>query len=324
MKKILIVGAGAVGQVYGYQFAQAGHQVSFFVKEKYRPSLEKGLTLYNLNSDKKKTKPITFSNFDTLSSWEDVKSSGEQQSWDQVYLCISSTALLNYDFDAMKAAVGEQTTIILLQPGPNDYALATQHINADRIIQGMITLISYDAPLTGESVPTPGIAYWLPPLTATPFSGESTRLKDVIATFKSAGMAATSNPDLREEAPYPTALLMTFLTALEANDWNFDQLKANKKIQQQMITAQRQAFNTIAKDNNKRPPIWNNWLKPWMVRVAIRFAPKALPMDIETYFQFHFTKVKDQTKLFMQNYIESATKNGLPVSELATLNKLTD
>ena len=33
---ILIVGAGAVGLVYGHCFQQAGHSVTFFIKEKHR------------------------------------------------------------------------------------------------------------------------------------------------------------------------------------------------------------------------------------------------------------------------------------------------
>ena len=37
--KILIVGAGAVGLVYGHHFANEGHQVTFMVKEKYQAQL---------------------------------------------------------------------------------------------------------------------------------------------------------------------------------------------------------------------------------------------------------------------------------------------
>ena len=38
--KVLIVGAGAVGQVYGRHLAAAGAEVCFYVKPKYRAELE--------------------------------------------------------------------------------------------------------------------------------------------------------------------------------------------------------------------------------------------------------------------------------------------
>lgn len=39
-QQILIIGAGAVGQVYAYHFAQAGHQVHLLLKEKYIPEAQ--------------------------------------------------------------------------------------------------------------------------------------------------------------------------------------------------------------------------------------------------------------------------------------------
>ena len=45
---ILLVGAGAVGQVYGRHLARAGHQVTFFVKPRYAAELAAGLPLHRL------------------------------------------------------------------------------------------------------------------------------------------------------------------------------------------------------------------------------------------------------------------------------------
>ncbi|MCG8672863.1 MAG: hypothetical protein MI867_25925 [Pseudomonadales bacterium] len=324
MKKILIVGAGAVGQVYGYQFAQAGNQVSFFAKEKYHEALEQGLTLYHLNRDKKKIRPINFDHFEVLTTWQAVAESSQQKAWDQIYLCISSTALLNFDFEGLRSALNSNTTVVMLQPGPKDYALAAAELPESQIVQGMITLISYDTPLPGESVLQPGVAYWLPPMAATPFSGPGQRCADIIKTFKQSNMNATSHRNLRAMAPYPTAALMAFLTALEASDWKLDALKNNKPLQREMIQAQRQAFNAISEESGNKAPLWKNALAPWMINFAINIAPKAVPLDLETYFQVHFTKVKDQTKLYMSTYIESAEQQGLNATELISLNQLTN
>ncbi|MDV7398489.1 2-dehydropantoate 2-reductase N-terminal domain-containing protein, partial [Arthrospira platensis SPKY1] len=42
----MIVGAGAVGQVYGHYLQRGGASVSYFVKEQYKEECEKGFTLY--------------------------------------------------------------------------------------------------------------------------------------------------------------------------------------------------------------------------------------------------------------------------------------
>lgn len=320
MKRILIIGAGAVGQVYGYQLAQAGNQVSFFVKEKYRAELEQGLTLYHLNQDKKRKRPIDFKDYKTVTDWQ----AAAETHWDQVYLCISSTALLHFDFAGLKQILAPDTVVVLLQPGPNDYQLTCQHIPPEQIVQGMITLISYAAPLPGEDVPKPGIAYWLPPMAATPFTGNPKIRTAIVHTFKRANMNAASNPNLRKMAPYLTAAFMAFLTALEACDWQFDQLKNNKVLINDMLKAQQQAFAALSRETNTKPPFWQHLIHSWLIKFLIMVGPKTVPLDLQTYFQVHFTKVKDQTKLFMDSYVHAAKQHGLEAGDLVALNQLTD
>lgn len=327
MKHILIVGAGAVGQVYGYQFAQAGNQVSFLVKEKYQQQLAKGLTLYHLNRDKHKKRPIQFREFAILTDWQQVKAKAQTQPWDQIYFCISSTAFMNFDFSGLQQALSPDTTVVILQSGPKDFELAAQHVPESQLVQGMITLVSYSAPLPGEpgeQLIQPGIAYWLPPIAATPFAGNPSRRTDIVNTFKRANMNANSNPKLREMAPYPTAALMAFLTALEASDWQFDRLKANKPLQREMLKAQQQAFQALSKDTQTKPPIWHHLIKAWLLNLLFGLAPKVVPLDLESFFKVHFTKVKDQTKLYMDTYIKAAESHGITATELVALNRLTD
>ncbi|HIA02218.1 MAG TPA: hypothetical protein EYN66_09955, partial [Myxococcales bacterium] len=46
--KVLIIGAGAVGQIYGYFLQRAGAEVSFFVKDKYAEECRQGFPLHHL------------------------------------------------------------------------------------------------------------------------------------------------------------------------------------------------------------------------------------------------------------------------------------
>ena len=44
--KVLIIGAGAVGQVYGHHITNGGADVAFYIKEKFAAELDKDFYLY--------------------------------------------------------------------------------------------------------------------------------------------------------------------------------------------------------------------------------------------------------------------------------------
>ena len=58
--KVLIIGAGAVGQVYGRHLALGGAEVSFYVKDKYADYARKGFTFYTLSKKNARKNPKYF------------------------------------------------------------------------------------------------------------------------------------------------------------------------------------------------------------------------------------------------------------------------
>ena len=83
--RALIVGAGAVGQVYGYHLQQAGWEVGFLVRPKYAEAARSGFTLYPLNKPHR-GRPVRFEGLEVYDSAE----AAAEQSWDQVWLAVSS------------------------------------------------------------------------------------------------------------------------------------------------------------------------------------------------------------------------------------------
>ena len=86
------------------------------------------------------------------------------RTFDQVYLTMSSTALRGPWLAELVAATGN-ATIVALQPGLDDLeTIIAAGAAKERVVSGVITLISYSAPLPGETrFPRPGMAYWFPP-----------------------------------------------------------------------------------------------------------------------------------------------------------------
>ncbi len=315
-REILIIGAGAVGLVYGKHFADAEHAVTFLVKEKHLAKLEKGTILYNLRKDRQLNAPITFSKYHLISNFEEVG----QKKWDEIYLCFSSVALQNFDFEGFKQYLQQTSTIILLQSGFRDAAVLQKHFDETQIVKGMITMISYYTPLPSEKTLLPGVAYWIPPLLTTPFSGSTERVKAIVQTFKESKIAAASTQNVQIQALYPSAFLGTFLTVLEANDWKFDKLKKNTTALTALKHAVAELFGILEQNFQiKIPLIFKVIPQPFVVKLLLWLAPKVMPMDIETYLEAHFTKVNAQTQLYMQHYLELAKDKRLEHKHLAQI-----
>ena len=62
---VLIVGAGAVGQVYGRHFQRGGADVAYLVKPEHLDETRRGFTLYPLN-DGRPPPPVRFEGFEAL------------------------------------------------------------------------------------------------------------------------------------------------------------------------------------------------------------------------------------------------------------------
>lgn len=315
MKNILMIGAGAVGQAYGYQLAEAGHQVTYLIKEKYRTSLEQGAYLYQLHKDKSLQRPLHYTNFALTSDWSTLN----ETQWDQIYLCVSSSALASIPFHQLKQAVTTNTTLVVLQPGPKDMARVTQHIAPDQVVQGTITLISYKVPLNDEVVVQPGTAYWLPPLAPVPFAGAHDRVRDIVITFKQAQIPARVAPSLEKDALYATAAFLTFIAALETADWQFDVLINSRSRRRALTTATKQAIAALHLETDISPPLWHRLINPVTLRMLLTVAPKVTPFDLEAFFRVHFTKVHHQTQEILQTYLAMAEKQHIDAMELAQL-----
>jgi 2-dehydropantoate 2-reductase len=327
---ILIVGAGAVGLVYGHHFANAGHQVTFLVKEKYQQALEaekkKGVVLYHLNNDKHLQQPLRFTRFSTITEWQDA------EGFDLIALSISSTALRQLPLSIINNKIKESinsVSLLMLQPSEEDLEHLTAVIDDEHILQGMITLISYQTDHINERINPTGTAYYLPPL-PMPISAcerlrqqeqDSFKLKEVVTLFNQSGIKAKAVNSALDESRLISAFFMTFLCALEAADWQFERLKNSEKLLQQLSAAQKELLPQKIIANGVFTPLKKRLLtallKPWLYKMLIKISPRVIPLPLEAYLKKHFLKVRPQTLMYLQDY-----QNAFPSEAVAELVSL--
>lgn len=309
--EILIVGAGAVGQVYGRHLAAAGHNITFFVKPAHAPALADGMPLHRLGWLRHQSE--TWRGYRLISDLPEVA----RQDWDQVWLCMSADALKAPLTRAVLGAAG-RATVVCLQPGPGSAELVQERLSMPgQLVRGLITFISYQSPLPGRPGPA-GIAYFLSPLAPGLFAGEPERVAGVVAALRAGGMAARVTPDIDLAAGGAEAFLNPMVAALECNGWRLGDFAASEAF----VLGRQAALEALAIEGVTR----GLRLLPFRLllsgpgsRLLLLLAPRVLPLALEPYLAYHFGKVGRQTREMLEAWSELGERKGLPVAGLRQL-----
>jgi 2-dehydropantoate 2-reductase len=296
---VLIVGAGSVGQVFGYHLFRGGAQVTFLVRPAHRAQVAEGFALYPLNRYRAGDAPLRFREFALSSSAAEVAA----QRFAQVYLTVPSHGLRGPWLAELLAQIGD-ASLVSLQPDVADQPLLrAAGARAETLVQGGIALISYAAPLPGETrFPEPGTAYWLPPFARSPFSGPPARVQAVIDALRRGGLPAARGRDVAHLLAFPNAIGMTYLTALEAAGWSARPL-VHGALAPLCRRAVREAIAVAQVQVGSRPLGVGLASFSRLLRPALWLAQRCVPFPLTAYLKQHFTKVGAQTRLMMAGLI---------------------
>jgi 2-dehydropantoate 2-reductase len=309
----LVVGAGAVGQVYALALSRAGARVGLLARPRQVDALRAGVELRRAGR-RRVDRLIP----DAVLSDPAELRPGE---WDTVWLCVSSPALRQGDWlGRLAQALGPGPAWVMLQPGMHDRALLLEHMPEDRLLTGLIAFSSWEGPLPGEAGP-PGLRWWLPPGGACSLAGPgapalAARLRDggLRARAMSAGAVA-------EQTALGSAALGALVLAMEAGGWTFSGLRARAG---DAAAAAREGMAVGAAVAGRPTPPGLSALGPWAVVFFTYLTKVAIPFPFEAFLALHFTKVGDQTREGLANLIREGRARGLPTGALEALGAAVD
>jgi hypothetical protein len=304
---VLIVGAGALGQVYGRHLALAGDEVTFLVKEKYAEEARAGFSMLQLSAGGAR-RPARFEGFGVITEVGEAR-------FDEVWLAISSDALAGAWLDELLAAIGS-ATLVVLQPGIEQRELILSKSQGDRVVFGLPSIVSYHAPLGDE--PDEGTTYLLPPLAKSAFSGPGAAA--IVRRLRAGGMPATRVRDAVWAGTVPTAALITHVAALELAGWSFARARRGDLLAQ-AARAAREAMVIAARHLRRRAPLVRFFVRPWLVKIAGFFGRRFAPFDLEAYLRVHFKKTAPQTRLLLDSFIARGRDEGVSVAALDRLRR---
>ena len=300
--RALLVGAGAVGQAYGLALAKAGVSVSFYVREKVVTEIRSGLTVYNAKGIGARL-PVA----DVVTTADAIRAGR----YDQVWLCVSTDALLRPDLlPVIEAARG--SLVVNLVPGDRAAALLTEHLPADLLVHGMISLVAWAAPLPGERLDGAGVRVWYPLGSPSPFSGP--RAAEVVALLRQGGCPATVAPDTAWAGAAGSTVLLPTMFALELAGWSFARWRAETAALG--ASASREALAAVSQRYKRSPWVYRLLGQTWVLSLVSRLARVAAPVDLEVYFRVHFSKIGVQTRMALAEWIRETEALQLPNSAL--------
>jgi 2-dehydropantoate 2-reductase len=311
--KVLVVGAGAVGQVYAAHLKRSGAHVALFVKPPRAEDCKRGLTLYRMHSFRRHVVE-TFVPDQVVTTAGEVEAEG----WDQVWLCVPSTALAGDWLPALLRVIGD-ATVITTQPGIELEDRLAEVVPRENVVLGVVGMISYQGPLPGEPL-DPGVAYLFPPFAKSRFSGHPDRVDPVVAALRRGGCPAKVHADSRSALAFSSSALIPHVVALEGAGWSFEELRHGPWLAL-ASRATREAIRITERQLGVGSPAESLFARPLFVRAALMLAPLLLPFDLEKYLRFHFTKVGDQSRALVRGYTRAAEQTGLDAPALRELEE---
>ncbi len=313
--RVLIVGAGAIGQVFGVHFQRGGADVSFLVRPKYAEAARAGFTLYRLNGAP--DQPEAFEGFGVESDQDEAM----KQDWDLVVLALSSVALRSGDWlERLGKSLGTAKLLALVpEPGGNEYLMS--RMPPGSVAWGMLSVISYQAPLPDQVLPKPGIAFWFPPLSALGFSGPAEVVNAFLPVLKRGGMPVKRVQSVADEVALAGPILDKIIQSLECADWSFATLRRDPELLGLAVQAMGESWALAEKVHGLKPPLPLRLLRPFMLRATLWAAPHVLSFDLERFFDFHYHKVGEQTLMHMGEQLEACAHHQVPNPAMRELSR---
>lgn len=321
-KRILVVGAGRVGQVYGHHLAQGGAAVTVLVRSRHAEEARAGYRLHRVGLTGART-PSSFRP-DVVTSIEEI---ARAQRFDEVWLCVATTSLEEGWLREVASATRD-ATIVSVQPGLGVKQRLERAIEPARVVMGVVAFLAWETPLPSSDDPRelaaehePGTAYLVPPLEPISISGTSERRAlRVIDGLRAGGLAARLVADAETELVFSTAMLMPLVASLELAGWSLSALSADTSLATLATHAAEEALAVSQAETGRDAPLSSRLARsPLLVRWGARLAPIVAPLDLETYLRAHFTKVGAQTRALLAGYVERAPRHDLPNGAVESL-----
>ncbi len=296
MRVLVIGGGGAIGVAFARHFQLGGAHVGVLVRPRQEQDAKQGVATYHLNRrSAERHQPVDFVADEVFID----QAQALEAPWDAIVLAVAATALVKGDWLQQLARASGDATIVGFANGPVVRDLLEDRFEPDKLVWGMLNIISYQAPLPHETLPRPGIAYWFPP-GGLGFSGPASRRDAVVHALKQGGLPGKVVDHVYNEVAFMAPILGRTVLALECAGWSFSALAADRELLPLAMATMRESWTLAEKKTGRSRGGLQRFLSPFWLRRVLALAPWVLPLDLEAFFGYHYVKIGDQTLMNLQ------------------------
>lgn len=312
--RILIIGAGAIGQAFARHFQLGGAEVHLLVRPRQQAHAVAGLPMYPLNDKRYR------STADPLKTTVHVdQDQALKTSFDVIALAVSSTAMRSGDWLQRLGRDRGNAGILGLSGSVNDADLIAEHCPGAAIGWAMLAIISFTAPLPGAPDVSPGMAYWLPPLSKIALSGPDAVMTPVLTALSRGGMPVKRVDNVRVDAAFASPILTQTIHALECAGWSFTALRHDPELLPLAVQSMRESWALAEAITGEQRPFALRFIRPFVLRWVLVASRWLVPFSLERFFDYHYNKVADQTVFLAHEHVATGVKQGLRMPAVAEL-----
>lgn len=306
--RVLVIGAGALGQVFGLHLATAGCDVEYLVKPGRAGPLRAGMAVQRLGRGRG-TRPRQLR---PAGVYETLSEAAAQGGWEMVWLCVQSPSLAGgWTAELRDAADG--STVVSIGQQIDDLSTLSAVLPAGQIVQVVPSLFAFAAPDGQQGSPgSPGVEFWVPPGSVLSVAGAPERSTTVAEALRTAGLRAKAAPQ-RGRGEMAAAANTPFFTAAGLAGGS---LRAAWPVFADASLAARQATRIVAARFGLKPPA-TAMTSAQGARAAFTLLSRLAPFDFAAYASAHVAKINTQTLDALNAWIREGQRRDMPTGALS-------
>ena len=319
--KVLMVGCGAVGQVFGLYLQKASVELGFFARpesaDRLKQALEHGgIPLYQTSHFRRRD-PIAH----RLVNYQVVTDVAGSQRFkpDQIWFTTPSPVYYSEWFREFLGEVPSERVVCFAPEGGRSEFFPESGVE-DRLVFGGITFISWQGDLEGGGGRPEGVNFWLPPLIEIPLMGAEKACFEVGELLKKGGFRiAVKKEDFHKTQASATALISAFVAGLELSGWSFGAFRRSPWLKRAACGSREAALSQLSGAGIFTRLLLGILFSSMGLFTATFFLPLLFPFDLEKYLKFHYLKTRDQTLTLLDVFTRDGKKRGLSVENIRIL-----
>jgi hypothetical protein len=316
--KVLMVGCGAVGQVFSLCLQKGGVELGLFDQPatvaRLKQALEQGgLPLFQISYlHRRDPRPHRLKDYRVVADVTEC----QRFKPDQIWFTIPSPVYYSDWFREFLERVPSERVVCFVPEGarPEFFPPGSR----ERLVFAGTTFMAWQGGPQGGGGQPEGVNFWLPPL-GIPLVGTEKACREVAQVLKKAGFRVTVGKQDSPGQASVTALMTAFVAGLELSGWSLGAYRTSPWLKRAARGSREMVLSQLSSTGIFTKALLGILLSSPGFTLATFFLPLLCPFDLEIYLKFHYRKTRDQTLTLLDVFAGDAKRRGLPVENTRLL-----